>query len=133
MLCLPECILFANFKRLVFISPTRIHSSRMRTVRCSSHPGRGGRVSAQGGVYPGGVSPVGRCLPRGVSAWQGVYTSSPCGQTDTCENITFPQLLLRTVITTKYKHVSSVGNTKLTGADPGGTNLLFGQMFLETT
>ena len=31
----------------------------------------------------------------GVSA-QGVYTS-PRGQTDTCENIAFPQLLLQTV------------------------------------
>ena len=50
----------------------------MRTVRCSSRL-LGGGVSAQG-----------------VSA-RGVYTS-PRGQTDTCENITFPQLLLRTVI-----------------------------------
>ena len=46
---------------------SRMHSSRMRTV----------------------------CLAGGVSA-QGVYTS-PRGQTDTCENIAFPQLLLRTV------------------------------------
>ena len=51
-----------------------MHSTRMRTVRCS------GRL-------------LGGCLPGGV------YTS-PRGQTDTCENIesiTFPQLLLRTV------------------------------------
>ena len=51
---------------------TRMHSRRMRTVRCSS-----------GGVCPG----------RGV-----VYTSPPpCERTDTCENIIFPQLLLRAV------------------------------------
>ena len=25
-----------------------------------------------------------------------MYTSAPCGQIDACENITFPQLLLRT-------------------------------------
>ena len=47
----------------------------MRTVRCSSH--FGGRVSA----------------------WQVGCTPPPRGQTDTCENITFLQLLLRTVIT----------------------------------
>ena len=41
------------------------------------------------GCLPGGV------CPGGVFA-KGVYASS-CGQTDTCENITFPQLLLRTV------------------------------------
>ena len=61
---------------------TRMHSSRMHTVRCSGHPrgcvclgvsAHGGclprgclprGVSAQGGVCPGG------CLPRGVSAWE---------------------------------------------------------------
>ena len=52
-----------------------MHSSRIRTVRCSG---------LFGGCLPGG------CLPRGL------YTSAN-GQTDTCENITFPQLLLRTV------------------------------------
>ena len=50
-----------------------MHSSRMRTVRCSSH------------------------LGGGLSAWQGGVHTSPRGQTDTCENITFLQLLLRTV------------------------------------
>ena len=102
---------------------TRIHSSRMHTVRCSSHLGGsacegsvcpGGvclpgvvsacqRVSACGGVCLGvstcqGIVCLsgGVCLP-GVSACQGVYTF-PNGQTDTCENITFLQLLLRTVI-----------------------------------
>ena len=52
-------------------------------------------VVCPGGVYLGGVSSqegvsAGGCLPRGV------YTP-PCGQTGTCENTTFPQLLLRTV------------------------------------
>ena len=69
-----------------------MHSSRMRTVRCSSHPGEGvseqggyvcpggvclgvsaqGGMSAQGGVCLGGVFPggclPGGCLLRGVSA-----------------------------------------------------------------
>ena len=49
---------------------TRIHCSRMRTVRCNSHLGRGGWGICRGGG----------CLPRGVSAWgvsaqggEGVY------------------------------------------------------------
>ena len=54
----------------------------------------GGGVSAQGmGVCLGGFLPRG-CLPRGV------YTSPLWTEflTHACENITFPQLLLRTVI-----------------------------------
>ena len=92
---------------------TRMHSSRMHTVRCSG----GGEVVWPGGVWPGegvsawpgegvsawpgGIWPGGGGVCHGVSA-QGVsargFTPPPCGQTDTCENITFPQLLLRTVI-----------------------------------
>ena len=85
----------------MFIMKTRMHSSRMRTVRCSSRLlGRG--VSAQGGVCLGVSTCQGRgvsacqegCLPAGVgvsaqegiSACQGVYTSPLCGQTDTSEN-----------------------------------------------
>ena len=76
---------------------TRMHSSRMRTVRCSD---RLREVPVQGGLPYGGVCPGGGvCL--------GVYTGRhppgprrrhPFPWTDTCENITFPQLLLRTVI-----------------------------------
>ena len=62
-----------------------------------------------------GVRP-GRCLTRGV------YTSPsppPRGQTDTCKNITFPQLLLRTV---KYSPSTSHGLITLavsgTGTEP---------------
>ena len=44
------------------IRTTRMHSSRMRTVRCS------GRLR---GDCPG-VSAQGRCLPGGMSAW-GVF------------------------------------------------------------
>ena len=88
---------------------TGMHSSRMHIVRCSSHlgggclPARWGCLPAQGGVWlPGGICLLGEggvCLPaRGcLPASQRVYTF-PCGQTDTCENIIFPQLLLRTVI-----------------------------------
>ena len=75
---------------------TRMHSSMMRTVRCIYHLGR--RVSGQGGVCPGG-------LPRWVSVQEGglpggdVCRHPSCTEfsTDVCENITFPQLLLRTV------------------------------------
>ena len=54
---------------------TRIHSSRMRTVRCSGRRGEGWCLSAKGDVCLGGL-----------------YTSPSYGQTDTCENITFQQI-----------------------------------------
>ena len=41
------------------------------------------RVSAQGGVWPGGVSGQGVCIPACTGS------DPPCGQTDTYENITF--------------------------------------------
>ena len=111
---------------------TRMHSSRMRKVRCSgrrrSLP-RGGvclggclprGISAQkgclpggvcqggGGVCPGGVSTQGCVCPRDVCPGGihigTVYTPQTQRQpplvdrmTDTCENITFLQLLLRMV------------------------------------
>ena len=81
-----------------------------------SAPGRGvsaqggvcsqGGVSALGGVCSGGVSAPGGCLLQGVSAPGGCLLSHhalrqtpppPCGQTDTCKNITFATSL-RTVI-----------------------------------
>ena len=75
-----------SFTHARHIFETRMHSSRMRTVRCSSRLlGGGGEVSAS--QEEGRV-----CLPAG-----GCTPLPPCGQTDTCENITFPQLLLRTV------------------------------------
>ena len=55
-----------------------------------------GQVSA-GGVCPGVFLKEG-CLPRGCLPSAGGCTPPSCGQTDICENITFPQLLLRTVI-----------------------------------
>ena len=48
---------------------TRMHSSRMRTVRCSSHlagGGTGGRGVCQRVSAQVGVSTQGECLPRGV-------------------------------------------------------------------
>ena len=96
---------------------TRMHSSRMRTVHCSSHvPGRG--VSAQGvclsrgvcvclprgDVCPGGVCPGG-CLPGGCVCLGGCLpggcTPPPLWTeflTHACENITFPKLRLRAAI-----------------------------------
>ena len=101
-----------------------MHSSRMRTVRYSGVVCRGGGclprgclhrgVSAWGGVCsgqgvcPGGVNLGAVCLgDRSVCLGSvcpgGVYTpgpkadTSPRGQTDIYKNITFPQLLLRTV------------------------------------
>ena len=99
-------------------SVIRIHSSNMRTVRCSGHlvcvcvcVGGGSvlgelprQVSALGGVYPGGCLPREGdvCLGRGMSAGgvcQGVSAQGVSAQgvsvdrmTDRCKNITLPQL-----------------------------------------
>ena len=62
-----------------------MHYSRMRTIHCS---GRLGGCLLRGGCLPGG------CLP-GVSAQWSEFL------THTCENITFPQLLVRTVMTSQ--------------------------------
>ena len=88
------CFRFAPNETMVMAekSPTRMHSSRIRTIRCSGH---GGRVSAQGvsaqggclhrGCLPGGVCHGGVC--PGVSAREvsargylagGVYPGSVC-------------------------------------------------------
>ena len=96
-----------------------MHSSRMRpSAAVAVSPGdvclgrylpRGclpREVSAQGGVclrgaYSKGMSAYMGVSAQGVSAWgvsvQGGCTPSPCGQTDTCKNITFLKLLLRMV------------------------------------
>ena len=66
---------------------TRMHSSSMRTVRCSSGPGRGGGVCPEGGVCPGG-SALGGVHPP---PWTEFVTHA-------CENITFLQLRLQMVI-----------------------------------
>ena len=62
----------------ILILLTRMHSSRMRTARCSGRPGRG--VCLNGGIHLPPPHPVNRI-------------------TDRYKNITFPQLCLRTVIT----------------------------------
>ena len=64
------------------IVSTRMHSSRMRTVCC-----RGRLILGGGGVCPGSVCQGGVHLPP---LWTEFLTH-------TCENITFPQLRLRTV------------------------------------
>ena len=100
---------------------TRMHSSRMRTVRSSSHlrgyTWSGGCTWSQGGdLVPRGVpSTRGMYLVPGVylvlggvpglegGTWSGGCTcpgTPPCGQTHTCKNITFATSL-RTV-TSKY-------------------------------
>ena len=124
------------------INGTRMHSSRMRTVRCSGRLGRAGVPVSGLGRGSGGVegclwSQVEGCLPlvppgqtpqaetplgrppRADDPAQcmlgytplcpvhaGIYTPIPSaywdapptrGQTDACENISFPQLLLWTV------------------------------------
>ena len=70
---------------------TIMHSSRMRTVRCSGH------LLGEGGVCPWDVSARG-CLPDPPNADR---------MTDACENITFPQLMLRTVKTVNVQLINN--------------------------
>ena len=77
-----------------------MNSSRMRTVRCLLYGGGMGLclgVSIQGVSVQGGLCP-GQTLSRRVSVWgvsvRGFLSGRlppPCGQTDTCENITLSQ------------------------------------------
>ena len=104
--------MFWKKKSRAILPLTRMHSSRLRTVRSSSHllgeGGRGGGV-CPGSVCPGSVCPGGLCvcpegcLPTGgvcpggcIPACTGADTPT-CGQNDRCKNITFLQLPLRRV------------------------------------
>ena len=61
---------------------------------------RGGCVS-RGSVCPEGVCVQRGCVSRGsIPACNGADT--PYGQTDTCKNITFPQVLLRAVVSRSW-------------------------------
>ena len=83
-----------------------------RTVRCSGCFGGCPHGGPPRGVYPRGVSPQegGVCLgvvcPEGCLPGrytpldQEADTLPHRGQTDTCENMTFPEILSRTVIST---------------------------------
>ena len=97
---------------------TRMHSSRMRTVRCSSRllGVEVGRLSARGvglgRVCPEGMSAqtVGVCPDGGQCLSQCMlgYTPPPPWTeflTHTCENIAFLQLRLRTVKNNFFKKI----------------------------
>ena len=83
---------------------TRMHSSRMRTARFNGHFGGRGRILGslplglgRGSVHPPGQTPPGRHAPLPISFWD--ISPPPWTEflTHACENITFPQLLLRPV------------------------------------
>ena len=79
---------------------TRMHSSRMRTIRCSGHRGEGGVcpdgraavwgvcpggcAQCPGGVCPGGCLPRG-CLPRGCVCPGGCLPGGVSAQGDVCQ------------------------------------------------
>ena len=76
-----------------------MYSSRMRTVCCSGHllphmppPHTPPTMHTPCNICP---PPFTMHIPFAMHA--PLHHASPCGQTDTCENITFPQLLLRMV------------------------------------
>ena len=70
---------------------TRLHSSRMRSIRSSSC------LLGGGGLLPGGSAPEG-VSSRGGGVPACTEADPSCGQTDRCKNITFANSL-RTVIT----------------------------------
>ena len=86
-----------------------MHSSRMRTVHCSSRL-LGGPVCPWGclprGVFAEGGSCIPACTEEGPPMWTEWLT-------DGCKNITFPQLRLRTAITSCeiYSCTHLSGNT----------------------
>ena len=103
---------------------TRMHSSRMGTVRCSGCAG----VCLPRGVYPGDIYPGGgcpwRCLPRGClphtpcPVHTGIHTPCPVYAgidtplwteflTHACKNITFLQLLLVKIFVITVKGLKS--------------------------
>ena len=114
-------LFFPQQKSYQFISNsfiTRLHSSRMRAARLLtvSHSivtwRRGGGVclTREVGLYGWGVSIEGVCMEGSV--WRGsafqqcdvkadpLRRQTPCEQTNTRENITFPILHMQAVITT---------------------------------
>ena len=97
---------------------TRMHSSRMRTARNSSSPGSLHQTPPRAGTPchrhrpeqapPLGADPPGPDLP-GPGTPPSRYPPGPGPPpvnkiTDTCKNITFPQLRLRAVIRPSFNH-----------------------------
>ena len=98
---------------------TRMHSSRMHTVRSSSHLSQGGSASVHAGIptprdqapprtkppnHPQDQTPRTRTPPGPGTHLRD--QAPPCGQTHACENITFATSL-RTVI--KQSKITSLG------------------------
>ena len=80
-----------------------MHSSTMRTVRCSAHLGEG---VCLGGCLPGGCVYLGGVCPGGCPPHRRTTGGPPHPMnriTDRCKIITFPQILLRMV---KLVHMS---------------------------
>ena len=122
MACHPFCLLLSpssltqcqTIKVLVFFS-TRMHSSRIRTVCCSAHlHGRGclplvktppHRKTPTWGDIPPGQTPPPQCMLGYTRLWTEFLT-------ETCENITFLQLRLRTVKTLRVNKAKRTFSAK---------------------
>ena len=120
MICIcSEILLFISMSIYECLDVTRMHSSRMRAARsltasCSIYRGPVclgacvlGGLYAQGPACPG----EGHACQGGPAGPEGVYPMhTPLWTeflTHTCENITFPQLLLRGVTTCTGKYCVS--------------------------
>ena len=109
------CILSKKlYKKLL---QTRMHSSRMRTARSSSRPG-GLHQAPPGPDPPGPGTPPGTRHPPGSGP-----PPPPVNRiTDTCKNITFPQLRLWAVIKSESKadHVGKNAELPHRAGHPSG-------------
>ena len=106
-----------------------MYSSRIRTIRCSGH------LSCHACPPPPHMPPLHHACPP-LPCMPPSSCMPPCGQTDACENITFPKLLLRTVKKSScFHHVPlymsfPCANPTLAGNDNVG---IFVQLLMEIT
>ena len=123
-----------TFHEKVITLYTRMHSSRMHTVRCGGCRGCLPRGVSAWGCLPGGVYPSmhwaggyvsQHALGRGLSApvHAEIHPSWTEFLTHTCENITFPQLRLQTVINIS----SSRGGARVAHPTSGPNSFFFMQ------
>ena len=82
-----------------------MHSSRMRTVHCSGRPGEG--CLPEGGVCQGVCAQGEGCVSGEGGSAQGGSKTPPDRMTDTCKNITLPQLEVYVVDSNKYLKITS--------------------------
>ena len=105
------CMPMVNDSTLSQLNTTRMHSSRMHTVRNSCRLLGGGGCLVLGGVWSGGV----------VSQ-HALRQTPPYGQTDTCKNITFATSLRTVKMEFIVKNLSAKQKPHEIGSDERNMN-----------